>query len=218
MLVSVKLFTQKITAVVKMRITDTYKERAHAGDAVAQYNLGICYATGLDIPQDFNKAVEWWMKAAEQRIVQAQFNLASAYDNGHGVPQNHVKAAEWYAKASEQGFAPAQNNLGSLYLEGRGVPEDRDRAVELWKKAAEQGNESARKNLDILSIERKVCRYNGTIWWRMGKENVMVCCGEMLHALNWIRENGREVNWTVDTECPFCGGVSVKRDEERCDQ
>ena len=36
------------------------------GDASAQYNLGVMYATGRGVPEDGTEAVRWYRAAAEQ--------------------------------------------------------------------------------------------------------------------------------------------------------
>jgi hypothetical protein len=186
---------------------------AKASDAVAQYNLGIYYSSELEVP-DHEKAFEWWMKAAEQGLPHAQHNVGTCYEEGKGVSQDLFKAAEWYMKAAEQGYGLAQNNLGFCYITGLGVLRDLIEATIWWTRAAENGCDESRNNLDRLRGERTVCRFKGNIWWRLGKENVMVCCAEMLRALNWISKNVIEVEWIVDTECPFCGGVGVRRETE----
>ncbi|MDE4699642.1 SEL1-like repeat protein, partial [Klebsiella pneumoniae] len=45
---------------------------AEAGDAKAQYNLGVAYATGQGVRQDNRTAVEWYRKAADQGDATAQ--------------------------------------------------------------------------------------------------------------------------------------------------
>jgi TPR repeat protein len=49
--------------------------QANAGDAVAQYNLGLMYATGEGVPQDDAQAVTWFRQAAEQGHAGALNNL-----------------------------------------------------------------------------------------------------------------------------------------------
>ena len=39
---------------------------ANAGDADAQVPLGIAYALGQGVPQDYVEAVSWYRKAADQ--------------------------------------------------------------------------------------------------------------------------------------------------------
>ena len=80
------------------------------GDAIAQNNLGVMYATGEGVPQDAAEAVRWYRLAAEQGYAIAQNNLGFMYDTGEGVPQDAVEAVRWYRRAAEQGHARAQFN------------------------------------------------------------------------------------------------------------
>ena len=43
-----------------------YTKPAMMGDADAQYSLGLCYANGGGVPQDFEQAATWYRKAAAQ--------------------------------------------------------------------------------------------------------------------------------------------------------
>jgi uncharacterized protein len=81
---------------------------ADKGDANSQYNLGMLYARGLGLPQDYRKAVEWYEKAAAQGVAAAQYNLGVIYANGQGgVPQNVAEARKWFQKAAEKEVAEA---------------------------------------------------------------------------------------------------------------
>ena len=42
-----------------------WRPLAEQGDAEAQYNLGIMYANGQDVPRDCKAAVMWYRKAAD---------------------------------------------------------------------------------------------------------------------------------------------------------
>ena len=119
----------------------------------AQYTLGLLYAKGEGVPQDYVEAREWWLKAAEQGDASAQYNLGIYYHNGQGVPQDYVEARKWYLKAAEQGHADAQFNLGSLYSNGQGVPQDYVTAYAWANIAAVQGDETAKRSRDLLSAE-----------------------------------------------------------------
>ena len=85
------------------------RERAWAGDAVAQCSLGVAYALGRGVPQDYAQAAQWYRKAAEQGEAFAQFNLGLLYNSGRGVPQDYAQAAQWYEKAAVQGDAWSQS-------------------------------------------------------------------------------------------------------------
>jgi hypothetical protein len=123
-----------------------YQKAAEQGDASAQLNLGLMYATGQGVAKDERKAFEWYQKAAEQGDASAQFNLGLMYDAGRGVAKNRRKAFEWFQKAAEQGDAGAQNNLGVMYWYGQGVIRDREKACQLWEDSGTQGNEKAIEN------------------------------------------------------------------------
>ena len=118
---------------------EAFRSRANAGDAKAQYNLGVMYATGEGVLQDAVEAVAWYRQAAEQGDAEAQFNLGFAYANGEGVLQDDVEAVAWFHTAADQGYAKAQYNLGFMYATGRGVSRDLVEAVKWWFKAATQG-------------------------------------------------------------------------------
>ncbi len=127
-----------------------FEPLAEQGDAAAQYNLGVMYASGEGVLQDYAKAVEWYRKAAEQGDVTAQYNLGIIYDTGQGVPQDYAKAALWYRKAAEQGDVIAQNNLGFMHANGRGVPQDYVQAYAWLNIAADQGGADAKKARDWI--------------------------------------------------------------------
>ena len=125
-------------------------KKAEAGDAFAQYNLGLIYAQGDGVPKDATKAVEWFQKAAVQGDARAQRNLGLSYAYGDGVPRDVANAVEWYQKAAAQGDAGALLILGLMYAYGDGVPRDATKAVEWFQKGAAQGDASAQHNLGLM--------------------------------------------------------------------
>ncbi len=69
---------------------------AQAGDARAQFNLGLIYHAGLHGPIDEQKAVFWYIQAARNGVREAQEYLAAAYREGwFGLHQDARKAAFW---------------------------------------------------------------------------------------------------------------------------
>ncbi len=100
------------------------RRAAEMGDARAQFELGMIYDLGEEVPQDSAEAVRWFRKAADQGNAKGQFSLGIMYARGRGVPRDYAEAASWYRQAAEQGYAPAQNKLGLMYEDGYGVPQD----------------------------------------------------------------------------------------------
>ena len=63
---------------------------AEAGDADAQYRLGVMYEFGLEVPQDEAEAVAWYRLAAEQGHATAQYDLGFSYANGLGECERNL--------------------------------------------------------------------------------------------------------------------------------
>ena len=125
----------------------TLRQDAEQGDAGAQSILGVMYATGEGVPQDYREAVKWSRLAADQGNAGAQYNLGWMYTTGEGVAQDSREAVKWYRLAADQGYAVAQHNLGVIYATGEGVAQDY-REAEKWSRlAADQGLAGAQYNL-----------------------------------------------------------------------
>ena len=75
-----------------------YRKAADQGYALAQTNLGVMYAQGRGVPQDYAQAMQWYRKAADQGIAHAQYNLGVMYAQGQGVAQDYAQAVQWYRK------------------------------------------------------------------------------------------------------------------------
>ena len=98
---------------------DPLREAAEKGDANAQYELCIRYATGDGVKQDLDEAINWGVKAIEQ---------------------GHEKAFMWLRDSAEQGFVQSQYRLGWCYYESKRVPKNHVLSVKWWTEAAKQGH------------------------------------------------------------------------------
>ena len=90
------------------------RAKAEAGNAAAQFDLGIMYRAGAGVPKDEVEAVKWYRKSAEQGVDDAQFNLGLMYDNGTGVPKDLVQAHMWWNIAGAKGNEGAKKNLAEV--------------------------------------------------------------------------------------------------------
>lgn len=101
------------------RAFTTMQSLAETADhGYAQYYLGVMYAKGQGVAQDYDEAGHWLREAAEKGIPQAQYHLAELYMNGQGVPRDYEFAYIWYTVAtahghdkSEQGIEDARQKL-----------------------------------------------------------------------------------------------------------
>ena len=76
---------------------------AQQGNPAARSGLGLLYANGQGVTQDYVEAARWYRLAASQGFQFAQVSLAQLYESGRGVPENPIKALMWFTLAS---FAP----------------------------------------------------------------------------------------------------------------
>lgn len=92
--------------------------------AYAQYYVGMMYLNGQGVEQDYSKAGEWFLKAAENRVPQAQYKLGRLYFDGQGLPRDFERAYAWFRvgavhnhKLSIDSLEDARNNLSESELE-----------------------------------------------------------------------------------------------------
>ncbi len=104
--------------------------------------------------RNYQAALEWYRKAAEQGYASAQVNLGSLYAEGQGTPQDFQEALRWYHKAADQGYAPAQFNLGIMCIMDQGnFSKDYVMAYVWFSRAAMQGDEDARQAQEQVAIQ-----------------------------------------------------------------
>lgn len=102
------------------------RQAAEKGNAEAQYNYGICYQKGVEVPKSDSIANKWFLKAANQGWKDAQFKIAYSYATGRGLTQNDKQAFFWSIKCAEQKDVECMFNVVSCYMEGRGTEKNLD--------------------------------------------------------------------------------------------
>jgi S1-C subfamily serine protease len=118
---------------------DALRKMAEAGNPIAANNLGMLYAAGKNVPQDFAEAKKWYLFASEHGNPVGEYNLGYAYEFGQGTAIDLPEAVRWYHIAIDHNVAAAKLQLGSLYSSGKGVPHDDAEAARLALAAARQG-------------------------------------------------------------------------------
>lgn len=97
---------------------------ARRGDAGAQYNVGLAYASGTGVAQLAAAAFEWYTRSAAAAspppVVWSQ--LGSCYRFGRGVAADHAEAVRLFRVGAAAGDARAQFNLAQCLVSGIGVP------------------------------------------------------------------------------------------------
>lgn len=87
---------------------------AQSGNPIAQFNMGVRYAQGQGVDQDYIEAARWYAAAADQGDVPAQFNLGLLFYEGKGVERNITTAFELFRLAALQGDERARAGLDAV--------------------------------------------------------------------------------------------------------
>lgn len=128
-----------------------YLRPAEAGDANAQFMLGLVYERGLGVTPDPALARQWYERAARQKEPRATLALGLMLAGGSAVDQ--AAAREWLARAADSGAIEAQLTLGVMAETGRGGAADPAAARRWYGIAAGSGEPRALNNLALLLAE-----------------------------------------------------------------
>jgi hypothetical protein len=90
------------------------RKLADNGDADAEWQLGVRYHNGEEVPRDDARAMLWFQRAAEQGHVTAQATLGAYYWAGRGVPPDLSKAYFWSTLAYAQGDENSRSRIEGL--------------------------------------------------------------------------------------------------------
>ncbi len=115
------------------------KALAEKGDVLEQVYLGTYYEEGNGVRQDYEKALYWYRKSANQNNSEGQLQLGILYYDGNGVRQDYKKAIYWYQKSANQNNSISQFRLGLMYQYGSGVKQNMIVAKEWYGKSCDHG-------------------------------------------------------------------------------
>ena len=117
-------------------------------DQYQQAILGLAdqYRTGKGLPQDYEQALNWYLKAADFGSSIAQTWVGRMYRDSLGVPKDVAVAEQWFLKAAETGHSWHQYDLGKLYADGGAY----EKAFKWYRKAADQDHYRAQYELALV--------------------------------------------------------------------
>jgi TPR repeat protein len=136
-----------------------FQAGAELGEPNAMDNLAKSYRRGFGVSRNYDKALEWYEKAAAKGDADAMFDLGELYqegqdEGGQGVPRNYDTAREWYEKSAARNHSMAMVSLGWFYEHGYGgVQQDYVKARELFEKAAAMNNVIAMYDVGLLYVQ-----------------------------------------------------------------
>lgn len=118
---------------------DTLCNFYHSADKC--YELGLIYAKGIAVKQDYQKAFECFKKACEKGSLSKRngcYSLASLYRNGNGTQRDYQQALKYFSVVCESGDLYGCLRIGDLYYNGGyGLDGDIKKAYEYFKMACD---------------------------------------------------------------------------------
>ncbi|MDQ6677537.1 MAG: sel1 repeat family protein [Acidobacteriota bacterium] len=87
---------------------DYTSKAAEQGYVPAEAALGMMYATGKGVEQNYPEAAKWWVKAAEGGHFLAAQNASMIYRGVPGVPADPALSEKWATFVAEHNTNPAQ--------------------------------------------------------------------------------------------------------------
>ena len=135
-------------------VLDKWQASADQGYAPAQFALGTIFEKAHGVAPNFELALTYYIKAAEQELPTALYNMAMLYQSSDRfVERDDEVTFDWCYWAADKGHVLAQCHLGCMYQEGVGVKKNLAEAVHWWIIAAEAGNAMAQCYLGVAFIE-----------------------------------------------------------------
>lgn len=124
--------------------------------------IGDCYYFGINgYEQNYEKAFEYFQKAAKLNNSHSINRLAESFYEGIGVVKNVTKAYEYYKQSAELNDTFAIYKLGVAYYLGTEIEQNNTKSYEYFLRGSELNNSDS-------------CVYLGTFYMddRIGKKNL----------------------------------------------
>ena len=90
-----------------------WEKGAQGGNEYCMYSMAVYYGYEKK-PQDYKKAMEWYMKASAEDFSPAQFALGTMYRDGTGVTKDLPEARKWFELALGNGMADAKAEIDKI--------------------------------------------------------------------------------------------------------
>ena len=87
---------------------------AKNGNAKAQFDLAIMYATGRGVQKNEKIAFNWFHKSARNNNAIAKHYMGLSFLQGRGVRKEIQLARYWFRLAKNQGYTPSAHYLNRL--------------------------------------------------------------------------------------------------------
>ena len=137
-----------IPADIPENAIEDYREAIN-GNVKKQYMIGLYYKNGENgFQQSFEKAFEWFMRAANNNDSESMIEIGHMYTFNQGVTESYDEAERWLLKSYNLGNEKAELHLGILY---RQMNRKSD-AIYYLKQSADKNNSEAMLYLGLIYI------------------------------------------------------------------
>lgn len=161
---SILLFSNNITA----SNFESLEKKANSGDAESLFRIGLVYQYGLGFNIDYNKAMDYYVKAHNagevrattklgihfyergnealavrylQEAAQKNENLSLAYIGKiYEDKKDYRRAFFYYNIAAQRGVSLAKMNIARLHAEGLGTSKNRTEAIKIYREIMQDRN------------------------------------------------------------------------------
>ena len=170
-----------------------YIQKAEEGDLRCIELVCEEYYKGKYLPKDYNKSVEWGMKALDRGSKDVRFRLAWLLDGQDGVEPDYEKSYQLYSELAKEGDSSAMNNLGWMYSRGHFVEKNCEEAFDWYMKAAQKGCDVSMRNVADMFWDGKGVEQNqeeAVKWYQKAVDAGLDSC---LITLGYSYETGKGV-------------------------
>ena len=139
------------------------KRKADAGDAEAQYRLGLMHLKGVDLSKNEEKAKEMFRKADAQKHPGAQYELGLMYYEGEVLYRDVNEAWQLWESASQGGCVDAMFRLSNMYADGEGCHSFPKGESYIWALIAKKRGHTEAGEL-VKELESALSRKDRRLW------------------------------------------------------
>jgi len=206
-----------------------YRVAADAGNGDAMNYLGLKFADGRGVKQDYGEAMRWYRKAADAGNTDAMANIGQLYQNANGVEMNCGLAMNWFLKSASAGNASGMLDVGWLYANGQCADQNSDEATRWYKKAIDTGSTDGMIYMGDLQQTQLADNAQAMSWYRKAADahnaDAMDRIGDLYRygrgvdtdlaqALSWYRKaaDGGSSDGMYDLGDTYQRGNGVKQD------
>lgn len=124
---------------------------AEKGDVHAAFQLGMIYYNGRIVDQDYNQALEWYLKSVGKKAIdKRKTGLEVLFGQVAVFGEMYTRTIGQIIKRKPSVTRDAKFYVGLMYETGRGTEQDFAAAVKWYQKAADAGDEIAQQRVTAL--------------------------------------------------------------------